>query len=156
MEEGTMEQQDDLRVALGMCAAARKDVADCEAALKEALEELAQTPLYQATQAAHEILKVLKAWKSEMESSVKRLARARYDADQDKHPIKGVNIKINHRLVYDAKIAQDWCKQNAPFTFKWDAKSFEEAAAKMDGAPVTIEDDPQATLASDLSDYLSA
>lgn len=89
------------------------------------------------------------------EDEVRQKALASYGVNGNKAPAKGVAIKIYKRLVYDAKEAEAWCRQNAPTLFKWDAKGFEKAADKLPGAPVTAEEDPRVTIATDLSEYLS-
>lgn len=116
--------------------------------------KLAATPEQQAVNAA--IWQTLKTDQliTDDEKRLRGLVLGVYREDQNKRPLKGITIKIFKRIKYDAAQAEAWCRQNAPTLFKFDAKAFEKAAEKLPGAPVTVEDDPRVTLASDLSEYL--
>ena len=117
---------------------------------------LEATPAYQALHSAKEQALVHHKRALDIEGNLREWALAAYRANGNKTPLKGVTIKVFKRLIYDAAQAEAWCRQNAPTLFKWDVKGFEKAAEKLPGAPITIEDDPRVTLASDLSEYLEA
>jgi hypothetical protein len=71
-----------------------------------------------------------------------------YKTDGNKNPTVGVVIKIFETLKYDAKDAAAWCKDNAQYLFKFDARGFEKA--KPDGAPIEIVQEPRCQLGTKL------
>ena len=87
-------------------------------------------------------------------SAVREAALAEFRQTGDKAPAKGVSIRLFKTYKYDATEAINWCALNAPTFLAIDAKRFERAAEQLDGAPVTIEYDPQPAIAGDLSEYL--
>ena len=79
------------------------------------------------------------------EADVRSLARAHYDATQDKTPMKGVTVKEFDVLVYDPKIAFAWAqeKKMALVPESLDVKAFEKIAGATPLPFVTKKKEPQ-------------
>ena len=101
-------------------------------------------------------IQTLKAVKAELEAAESNLrgeALANYAATGNKQVAPGIVIRVNHKAVYDVKVATDWSLAHGGVAHVFDAKVFEKLAQASPGLTaefVSIEDVPIATLAKDL------
>ena len=101
-------------------------------------------------------IQTLAAVKRELEaaeSSLRGEALANYTATGDKQVAPGIVIRVNHRAVYNVKVATDWSLAHGGVAHVFDSKVFEKLAQASPGLTsdfVSIEDVPIATLAKDL------
>jgi hypothetical protein len=67
----------------------------------------------------------------------------------------GVRIKMRHKVKYILDEVETWARENAKFLFKFDTKSFEDAAKKgtLHGAPFEKYDEPYCELATKSEDF---
>jgi hypothetical protein len=144
-----------LRSGLSLLARLREQEAQCKADVIAAQATLEATAAYQALEAARErerqVQHVILTHTRALRDGIKTV----FEMTGDKAPLPGVQIKLYKRYVYDHDTTRDWLMFNAPAYLTIDAKRFEKAAETLDGAPVTIENDPRPAIASDLSEYLS-
>jgi len=117
-------------------------------------EKLEATQEWRAFAAAQEQAAKLKEEAAQLDRECRARALAEFASTGNRRPAQGVSIRMRKRYVYDEVTARDWLMQNAPAYLTVDARRFEKAASDLDGAPVTIKQEPQATIARDLSEYL--
>ena len=120
-------------------------------------ETYMQTPEYQAYQDA---LATNESIRLEIKDRIEKIHACvldLYKTTQDKSPHPAVKIRINRKIDYPIGTALDWCKENLRSAFIFDHKFFEKHARAIEGtAPidfVTFTDEPQVTIASDLSKW---
>jgi len=87
------------------------------------------------------------------ESMLRDLTLKAYQETGNKAPAPGVGIREVTKLEYDAKKAFDWAIQHA-MALKLDTATFEKIAKASPPEFVKIHTDPQATIATDLSNIL--
>jgi len=94
----------------------------------------------------------------DLEDAVRKAALEEYAKSGNKRPHPAVAMRINKRLRYDADAALEYCRKNFNAAVKTvlDAKVFEKVAPNLGLDFVQITEEPQATIASDLTDYLPA
>ena len=148
---------EELRAAVREMAQLRREAAVLDEAYGYAQEMLRRAsmglPEYDIAIRVGEIAKNAKDAVRLVEQRVRDLTIAAYQATGDKNPTPYTSVRLYKRLVYHREEVLVWCKVNAP-TFvveSLDTKRFERAADSLDGAPVTVEMDPRATIATDLS-----
>lgn len=73
----------------------------------------------------------------------------------DKAPVKGVGIREITKLEYDADVAYDWALEHK-MAVKLDVSAFEKIAKASPPDFVEVYQEPQATIATDLSSVLEA
>lgn len=95
-----------------------------------------------------------KARTEEAERHCKEQASAVWAATGDKEPAPGVKVKMRTTLVYDPADALQWAK-GAGLALQLDTKAFEKIAKATPVPCVTITEEPQATLATDLDTALA-
>jgi hypothetical protein len=132
----------------------RRQLDDAKTAETEHDLRLRETTEYQALATAKQARLDIDRAVTLAASAVREAALAEFRQTGDKAPAKGVSIRLFKTYKYDATEAINWCALNAPTFLAIDAKRFERAAEQLDGAPVTIEYDPQPAIAGDLSEYL--
>jgi len=86
---------------------------------------------------------------SETEATLRELTLQAYAETGNKAPAPGVGIREVTKLEYDAKIAFDWAKEHA-IALKLDVSGFEKVAKVSPPDFVTIFQQPQATIATNL------
>lgn len=94
---------------------------------------------------------------SESEEAARALTVALYEATGNKAPADGAAIRLTTKLAYDDADALAWAKQTgmALVPESVDRKALEKIAKASPLPFVTITQEPSATLASDLSAYLT-
>ncbi len=86
---------------------------------------------------------------AELEGNIRAGAEDYYRVTQDKHPLPGISVRVDHELKYNAAEAEAWAKENVPTVFKFDKRSFEKVAVELK-APVEVVDVPKGLIASEL------
>jgi hypothetical protein len=136
-------------------AFARAEAAKCKAAMDYLINAVKQSPNYLDLERRMD-LAVYNA--SQIEAQVRGGALANYYQNKDKSPHPAIGIRVIHKIDYSDADARQWCMSNMPNALKLDKTVFEKhAKAVADTIPipfVTITDEPQATIASDLSKYI--
>ncbi len=148
----------ELQEALRELATARQNSALARRMVAEAEDALHATPEWLAYERARMGASIAGTAEIDAYERARDIALDSFRATGDKNPVAGVGIKLYKRVRYEAAEALAWCKTHAPvFVMEvLDAKAFEKAVGQMTmaDAPWTIEYEPRATIASDLSDYL--
>ena len=88
---------------------------------------------------------------SEAEDKLRELTLQAYAETGNKAPVKGVGIREVTKLEYDTKEAFVWALEHKMF-LKLDVKPFEVMAKSVDIDFVTITQEPQATIATNLEE----
>lgn len=134
----------------------RQEVADRKAEIAGAQVELEATYEWQNIAGFKKQLDLAQGALAEAEANVRAVALAEYAANQDKHPHPAVTIKVYEVLAYDAEQAKSYAiAHNLPKLLKLDAKIFEKAANGLDLDFVTVTEEPRATIATDLSEWVA-
>ncbi len=140
-----------LRAAVALLAERRLHAAACKAKVDEERaywEAQHENKIAEARLAA--------ACVAESENEVRSLAIDEYVFVGDKHPAPGVDIRVTKRFNYDAGAALAWAKQH-DMALALDKKAFEKlAAVSPESMPVTVEEVPTATIATNLAAKLTA
>ena len=89
---------------------------------------------------------------TKLEADLKQQRVSDYDG-QDKSPLYGVGIREKTVLYYIETDAYNWAREHKLF-LKLDTKAFEKLAKDGGMDFVTVEKQPQATIATDLSVWL--
>lgn len=119
------------------------------------LQELEKMPLYQSYLEAQENIKTGKGLVEQAETDLKEAAVKRYEADQDKHPHAAVSIGEYDVLEYAPADALKYCiSHDMPTLLNLNKSAFNKAAKTGIFEFVTIEKEPRARIATDLSEYL--
>jgi hypothetical protein len=145
-----------LTVNLQLLARLREEADGLSVVVAAAEEELDQTPQACALAEAKDALNAKKVEIRAVEEEVRKFAIGAYEESGEKRPAPGVQVKVYSRIRYEVDRAMDWCKEYAPTFIRetLDTKSFEKVAPNLVGAPVTVEEEPRATIATDLSGWL--
>lgn len=93
---------------------------------------------------------------ADLEDAVRQAALEEYTRSGNKHPHPAIVVRVNKRLHYDVGAALKYCREHFDAAVKvvLDTKVFEKAAQSLGLDFVQITEEPQATIASDLTDYL--
>jgi len=92
---------------------------------------------------------------AEGEARVRSEALAQWDG-KNKRPVPGVSIRIKKQLEYDKTEALEWVMEKGlRQLIRLDTRAFEKAAPSLQPECVKINEVPQATIARDLSEWLS-
>jgi len=90
-------------------------------------------------------------------AKIKAQAIEEYNTFSTKDPHPAVKIRILRKIDYPIGVAIDWCKEHLLNAFKFDDKLFDKHARAIEGTSpidfVTFTDEPQVTIASDLSKW---
>ena len=107
-------------------------------------------PLVEAAQVAAQAC-------AESEEAARALTVALYEATGNKAPAEGAAIRLTTKLAYDDADALAWAKQTgmALIPESVDRKALEKIAKASPLPFVTVTQEPSATLASDLTAYLT-
>ncbi len=134
----------------------RRRIAEAKHRRMQMEEELRALPEYQyllevEQEAAAEVDRV--------DAQIREWGVSEYTRLGSKAPHAAVKIRVETELIYGYQAATEWARKNLPAAFTLDTKLFEayaKSAAKTNPVPcVTIETKPRATIARDLSDYIT-
>ena len=89
------------------------------------------------------------------EEELRKLTLQAYAETGDKAPAPGVGIREVAILEYDKKVAFDWAKAHK-MALKLDTRAFEKIVKADTPDFVTVASEPQATIATDLSEFIDA
>ena len=143
-----------MKDAVEKLARARCIVAEYEATLVEAEEELHATPEWAAADQALQDIRQAKVEQANVETEVRERALGIYEETGDKAPHPAVTIKMYTVLDYEDADAFDYAREHLPKALKLDKRTFEKAAKILELDFVVIRQEPRATIARDLSGYL--
>jgi len=135
-------------------AVTRAEIAQRRAGLDELRTAVEATPEWRAYNATEEALRSLQDQEGQLYADCREAILAEYAETGNKKPAQGASIRMRKRYVYDHDETRDWLMRYAPTYLTVDKKRFEKAVPSLAGAPVTIEQEPRATVARDLSEYL--
>jgi len=95
---------------------------------------------------------------AELENAIREAALKEYAENGNKRPHSAIAVRINKRLRYDINAALEYCRKHfdAAVEVVLNTKVFEKAAPNLDLDFVQVVEEPQATIASDLTPYLPA
>lgn len=98
---------------------------------------------------------------AELENAIREAALKEYAENGNKRPHSAIAVRINKRLRYDVNAALEYCRKHfdAAVEVVLNTKVFEKAAKaapNLDLDFVQVVEEPQATIASDLTPYLPA
>lgn len=95
---------------------------------------------------------------AELENAIRDAALKEYAENGNKRPHSAIAVRINRRLRYDVNAALEYCRKHfdAAVEVVLNTKVFEKAAPNLDLDFVQVVEEPQATIASDLTPYLPA
>lgn len=95
---------------------------------------------------------------AELENAIREAALKEYAENGNKRPHSAIAVRINRRLRYDVNAALEYCRKHfdAAVEVVLNTKVFEKAAPNLDLDFVQVVEEPQATIASDLTPYLPA
>lgn len=95
---------------------------------------------------------------AELENAIRGAALKEYAENGNKRPHSAIAVRINKRLRYDVNAALEYCRKHfdAAVEVVLNTKVFEKAAPNLDLDFVQVVEEPQATIASDLTPYLPA
>ena len=129
-----------------------------ETALKELLArretELRATPQWQQWEAESIDLRAAMVNVLSAETEVRDQALAAYATTGDKAPHPAVKIKIYTMLDYEPADALDYAREHLPQALEVIKRTFEKAAKVLELDFVDFTEEPRATIARDLSEYL--
>lgn len=84
-----------------------------------------------------------------------------YRAFNNKHPLPGVDIRVNTKVVYDLQVARNWALSNLTTAIALDVKTFDAAMIQLSKANamtvpgfVSFREEPTAAIATDLTKVL--
>lgn len=92
-----------------------------------------------------------------LDFSLRQRARNHWSWTKEKVLCEGLTVRLKTAVKYDMRAAVEWCKATMPELLRVDDKAFEKVMKAMgDLAPkfVSVEEYPEAMIASDLSMYL--
>lgn len=121
----------------------------------EARAQLEAIPEYREIVALSETCDAIRAEVAALEAEIREAAVAEFAASGNKKPWPGVGIREVTRLSYDPAVAREWCLTQAPALLMIDKRQFEKVAPSLPGAPVEVTKEAQATIATDLGEYLA-
>lgn len=87
---------------------------------------------------------------AEAETKLREMALEVYAETKDKVVAPGIGIRVMSRLGYDSKEAMDWAMEHK-LALKLDSSAFEKIAKTSNLPFVTISEEPQATIATELA-----
>ncbi len=150
----------DLVDAMATLAHLRRNLDRVGDDVKAHAERVSKLPEAVLLQKARECQATLAKDIADLEKRIRAEAVAGYNETGTKNPAPGVTIKLYDSPCYDTAELLGWCQQNRPgYILKTlDVKRVAKAADDMmrDGAPMHVVEEPRATIATDLSDYLPA
>jgi hypothetical protein len=132
----------------------RRVVAEREALLIEEEAKLHASLLWQMVGARQRSLNQAKDKQADAETEVRKEALAAYEETGDKKPHPAVPIKMYTVLEYEEANALDYAREHLPKALKLVKRTFEKAAKVLELDFVTVTQEPRATIARDLSEYL--
>lgn len=117
----------------------------------DAVQELPEWKLYQEDK---EEVDYIKEQIDELRAEINELTIQEYIVSGEKKPAPGVGIRVYTVLNYDEAEALEYCRNNLTPALRLDKRTFEKIAKDSNFSFVEYEEEPRATIASDLSEYL--
>lgn len=133
----------------------RSEYEEARSRVQAAKEAIAASKLGCDLAEAEENVRVLAEFVEGAEQSVRNVALLEYQVDGNTDPHAAVKIKLYTVLDYEAAEALRYCREHLPQALKLDKRSFETAAKALVLDFVQIDKEPRATIARDLSVFLT-
>ena len=132
----------------------RQVVGEREATLAAYETELHTTQLWKALEERRASLQKARTAQSDLEAEVRKRALAAYEETSNKAPHPAVKVKVYTVLDYEPADALDYAREHLPTALELIKRAFEKAAKVLELDFVDFTDEPRATIARDLSEYL--
>ena len=145
----------DIQQAINELNAARKATATYKAAVDDAKARLESSELWKAFADSKESLERAQVATEYEAKYVRELALTAYGETGDKQVHPAVQVKIYAILDYDPANALDYAREHLPGALKLNKQAFEKAAKAIGLDFVTMDQEPRAVIAGDLSKYVS-
>lgn len=153
-----MEPTNHLDDSITTLAELQAQIAQLEHEEKRAQEALMQTELGQKLDSISGQIDELKARAGELDSQIRDHVVVIYESTGQRHPHPAVGVRVYTKLRYDTDEALHWSQHHLPKALKLDKRFFEKHArgvAETQPIPfVEIEENPRATISTDLSEYV--
>lgn len=133
----------------------RQEVAEIKEEVDKAQADLEATAEWQRIASIKEQLKQRQDAQAEAEDHIRYLALMEWENDGNKHPHPAITIKTMTRLDYDQEAAKSYSIAHLPNALKLDTRAFEKAAKVLGLDFVIITNHPQATIATDLREWVA-
>jgi len=104
---------------------------------------------------AHDIESVAGPLVAALEAELRKAASAYWLASADKHPHEAVNVRVLTVLEYGEPQALTYAREHLPQALKLDRREFEKVAKVLKLDFVATREEPQPTIATDLSRWLT-
>ena len=143
-----------MKDAIARLAYARKVEAEYKAEVAQTQAELEETGTWRYLEQRREYLKTARADVADAEVAARKEAMKIFTETGDKAPHPAVKIKLYKMLDYKLADALDYARQHLPAALKLNKRTFEQAAKVVAMDFVAILQEPRATIARDLSEYL--
>lgn len=145
----------DIETKIKLLAETRRAYTEAKTELDRLMDKLKQSPEWIE---ASELADCERDTAETLEAELREDILENFAATGNKKPHPALSVREVTRLEYDADIARAWCTHKLPKALKLDVRLFEKHAKAIgDTSPiefVNITKEPQATIATDLSDYL--
>ena len=134
-------------------AEARKNANDLGEAATKAAMALDETQEYKLYQDSKTSVSAARLEVAQLEKQVRDEAISRYVVGENR-PHPAITIKIFNVFKYEAGKALDYAREHLPNCVNLDTRAFEKAAPALGLDFVTVEQEPRAQIASDLSEFV--
>jgi ABC-type transporter Mla subunit MlaD len=147
---------DDLDDLVRQLHAKRQELARAKDDIQSTEVSIAASDLGRALEAAKERAGVAKSDLDELDAKLRQVALDVYQRTQDAKPFgdRRVQIKQYTTVDYDPDTALDYARQHLRAAVKLDKRKFDRLSKDLELDFVTIEQEPRATIARDLSQFL--
>jgi len=118
-------------------------------------QQVAATPLGQLLEQNRELVRVSRELVNRLEADVKAAALAAFQQDLGRHPHPAVTVKIYQVLQYEEGKAIAYAREHLPEVLTLDRTAFEKIAKVVRFDFVERQNEPRATIATDLGAYVA-
>jgi len=147
-------KENKMKNAVARLAYTRNIEAEYKDEVAAAEAELKESGTWRYLEQRREYLKTAKADVTDAEASVRRAAVETFRKTGNTKPHPAVKVKIYVLLDYEPADALDYAREHLPAALKLDKRTFERAAKVVVMDFVATRQEPRATIARDLSEYL--
>jgi len=146
---------DKLSNAVKDLATVRQTETEIKAEVADIQAELEASGLWKLLQERKALLGSAQGAANLQADYVRELALRAYDVAGDKRVHPAVQVKMYATLAYDPTNALDYAREHLPGALKLNKQVFEKAAKAIGLDFVTMDQEPRAVIAGDLSKYAS-
>ena len=145
----------DIRGPVSELALARQIEAECKAEVADIQAELEASALWKVLLERKAMLGAAQKAVNAQADCVRKLAVEAYGETGDKQVHPAVQVKMYAILDYDPANALNYAREHLPGALKLNRQAFEKAAKAIGLDFVTMDQEPRAVIAGDLSKYVS-